>query len=97
MKNLFFLLKSALPLILIPLFFLSPLNYGQFASIWDQYPEEVKEKNSFKRFEWFYRQRAIPYDTISIHTFNSEKKKEIQKYVEGESSFANNLQWNSIN
>lgn len=96
MKNLFFLLKSTLPLILIPLFFLSPLNYGQFASIWDQYPEEVKEKNSFKRFEWFYRQRAIPYDTISIHTFNSEKEKEIQKYVEGENFFANNLQWNSI-
>jgi len=96
MKNLFFLIKSALPLILILLFFFSPLNYAQFASIWDQYPDEIKEKNSFKRFEWFYRQRAIPYDTISIHTYYSEKRNEIEKYVEGENILLNNLQWNSI-
>jgi len=95
-ENLFSLLKSVLLITLISLFFLSSLNYGQYASVWDQYPEEVKERNSFKRFEWFYRQRAIPYDTISTHTYISERKKEIQKYVRSEYTLANNLQWNSI-
>ena len=33
-------------------------TYGQFISVWDQVPEEIREKNSFKRYEWFYRPRT---------------------------------------
>ncbi|MCH8033617.1 MAG: T9SS type A sorting domain-containing protein [Bacteroidetes bacterium] len=72
------------------------LLVSQQTSIWDQVPEEIRERNSFKRFEWFYRQRAIPYDTLSIHTYYSESKKEIQKHINGVQNSPNALQWNSI-
>ncbi|MBE0569998.1 MAG: T9SS type A sorting domain-containing protein [Ignavibacteriaceae bacterium] len=32
--------------------------YGQYQSVWDQVPEDIREKNSFKRYEWFYRPRT---------------------------------------
>ena len=32
--------------------------YGQYQSVWDQIPEEIRQKNSFKRYEWFYRPRT---------------------------------------
>jgi len=85
-------------LILLMALTLFPFNLliSQQASIWDQVPEEIRERNSFKRFEWFYRQRAIPYDTISIHTYYSESKKEIQKHIDGVQNSPNALQWNSI-
>ena len=39
------------------LLFLIPM-YGQYQSVWDQVPEEIRQKNSFKRYEWFYRPRT---------------------------------------
>ena len=77
-------------------FFPYTLLISQQISIWDRVPEEIREKNSFKRFEWFYRQRAIPYDTLSIHKYNSEMEKEIQKNINGVQNSPNALQWNSI-
>jgi photosystem II stability/assembly factor-like uncharacterized protein len=93
MKKLYFLLNAVLLII-----FIFPVNssVAQQISLWDQVPEEIREKNSFKRFEWFYRQRAFPYDTISIHTYNTELEKEIRKGIEGDQSTLNNLQWTSI-
>jgi len=69
---------------------------SQQSSIWDRVPEEIRERNSFKRFEWFYRQRAIPYDTISIHTYSSEREKEIQKNISGIQNSPDALQWTSV-
>lgn len=70
----------------------SPVQ-GQHKSLWDQVPPQIKERNSFKRFEWFYRQRAYPNDTISIHTYFAEREREIQKYSIENPNYANNLQW----
>ena len=36
--------------------FKSP-STAPFISEWDKVPAEIKDKNSFKRFEWFYRSR----------------------------------------
>ncbi len=83
----------------VPLFvflFLFDPSLAQQASIWDQVPEEIRERNSFKRLEWFYRQRSAPYDTIPIQVYRSELKKEIQNAIEGIENPLNNLQWSSI-
>ena len=61
----------------IPIFiflFLFDPAFAQQVSIWDQVPEEIKEKNSFKRMEWFYRQRSAPFDTVPSHIYLSELK-----------------------
>lgn len=31
---------------------------GQFLSFWDAMPDHIRAKNSYKRFEWFYRPRT---------------------------------------
>ena len=88
MKKLLFLLAFT--------FFPFTSLISQQTSIWDQMPEEIRERNSFKRFEWFYRQRAIPYDTLSIQTYYSEREKEIQKQNNGGQNSPNALQWSSL-
>lgn len=42
-------------------------------------PDNIKSRNAFKRAEWFYNQRAFPYDTIPATLFIREKDREIQK------------------
>jgi photosystem II stability/assembly factor-like uncharacterized protein len=83
--------------LLLLLLFLSPyfLTYAQQASIWDRVPEEVSKTNPFKRFEWFYRQRALPYDTIPLHTYITERDKEIQKIKNG-TNVGDLLPWVSV-
>jgi len=63
--------------ILVVLIFFSTQMFGQYASQWDQVPEKIKERKSFKRLEWFYRQRAFPLDTIPLTKYLSEKEKQI--------------------
>ncbi|MBA4250760.1 MAG: hypothetical protein C0425_01865 [Chlorobiaceae bacterium] len=65
-------------LVLAVLLFLPTNIFPQFVSDWDKVPEWMSERNSFKRLEWFYRQRAFPYDTISISKFRMERTKEIE-------------------
>ncbi|MHA2033179.1 MAG: WD40/YVTN/BNR-like repeat-containing protein, partial [Candidatus Kariarchaeaceae archaeon] len=96
MKKFTFLLKLIIPLIAFLFILQTPDIYPQQASLWDQFPEEIRERNSFKRFEWFYRQRAYPYDTISYHTYLYELEIEIQKEIESSQNSNSNLQWNSI-
>ena len=73
-----FTAKKLLILLLLPLF-LSVELYAQQKSIWDRLPDEVREKNAFKRLEWFYRQRENPDGTFPIDTYYSERSKEIAK------------------
>ena len=60
---------------------------AQQASIWDRFPEDIKSRNWFKRFEWFYQQRAFPYDTIPqyeyINNINLEKEKHANRINNG--------------
>lgn len=59
-----------------------------FVSEWDKVPEEIRNKNSFKRFEWFYRSRLdtrgdFPKDfieqqkSIELHKVNSMDKNNV--------------------
>ncbi|MBT8378843.1 MAG: T9SS type A sorting domain-containing protein [Ignavibacteria bacterium] len=82
-------------LLFVFLFLFDPV-LAQQASVWDQVPEEIRERNSFKRIEWFYRQRSAPLDTIPSHVYLAELESEIQKAIEGPENPLNNLQWNSI-
>ena len=42
-------------------------------------PDYIRERKAFKRSEWFYNQRAFPYDTIPAVKYQREMTKEIQK------------------
>ena len=90
MKNVMLVLYLVLLTLLIGL--VEPVH-AQYASKWDQIPAEIKERNFFKRYEWFYRQRAFPHDTVSMHTYFSEFQKEKQKIAEQGEFTVNNLQW----
>jgi len=59
------------------LFLFSAQSFAQYASVWDQVPSKIKDRKSFKRLEWFYRQRAFPLDTIPLTKYFSEKEKQI--------------------
>lgn len=82
--------------ILFLLFFTDLSVFAQQASIWDRVPEDIKNQNWFKRYEWFMRPRMFPYDTIPIYTFRAELKKEMVKDKLNKGSNLNNLQWNNI-
>ncbi len=52
---------------------------AQFKSVWDKIPDEVREKNSFKRYEWFYRTRTdengiFPKEHVNQQIVNEERK-----------------------
>nr|HPN39714.1 hypothetical protein [Melioribacteraceae bacterium] len=46
---------------------------------WENVADNVKSRKYFKRAEWFYKQRAAPYDTICVTQLNSEYKTEKEK------------------
>jgi len=54
-------------------------SFAQQNSIFNSIPAEIKQYNYYKRFEWFYHQRAFPFDTLSIHTYHRERINEIAK------------------
>ncbi len=66
-------------LLIVCLFaFVFPVS-AQFKSVWDKIPEEVKQKNSFKRYEWFYRTRTddngiFPKEHINQQILLEERK-----------------------
>ena len=63
------------------LIYLFPLTSAtaQYSSILDQFPEDVKKTNPFKRFKWHYEQIAFPYDTIPMYKYATELKNEVNK------------------
>jgi len=69
---------------------------AQYASLWDRVPEEIKETKQFKRFEWFYKQRAYPYDTIPRYQYIAERNKEISKIKNLKKVNQSGLSWSSI-
>jgi photosystem II stability/assembly factor-like uncharacterized protein len=70
----FRLLLPAFLLLCVPL-----TTFAQSTSVWDNVPANIKARNSFKRVEAFYRQRAVPFDTVPVYRFNTERLKEIAK------------------
>ncbi len=65
------------------LLFIIP-TYGQFISVWDQVPEEIREKNSFKRYEWFYRPRTDETGIFPKEHVNQQIAIEEQKVAEND-------------
>jgi photosystem II stability/assembly factor-like uncharacterized protein len=64
--------------------------------MWDRIPEAIKQTKPYQRFEWFYKQRVFPYDTIPkthyLNVIRAEKEK-IERNINKGSSF---LQWSSL-
>jgi len=50
-----------------------------FVSPWDNVPEEIRKKNSFKRFEWFYRSRLDERGDFPREHIYRQKVSEVQK------------------
>ena len=80
--------------ILIFLFQLT-VALAQYASIWDQIPED-KKTNAFKRYEAIYKQIAFPYDTIPMVQYATEIEREIQKIKSNQRETLTELQWTFI-
>jgi hypothetical protein len=84
-------------LAILLLFLLPDLSvFAQQASIWDRYPEEVKSRNWFKRYEWIMRPRMFPYDTLPIYTFRAELKKEMEKDRLNKGNGLSNIMWENV-
>ncbi len=57
-------------LFLMSFLFLLPCSIiAQQKSMWDRIPEDIKQTKPYQRFEWFYKQRAFPYDTIPQYRY----------------------------
>lgn len=50
-----------------------------FVSEWDKVPDEIKNKNSFKRFEWFYRSRLNEKGDFPKEFIEQQKQIEMRK------------------
>jgi len=59
-------------------------------------PEHIKERKAYKRAEWFFDQRAFPYDTIPVIKYRQEMTKEIQKAKSNLSKSVDDLNWTSV-
>jgi len=53
--------------------------FAQFNSVWDKVSNEVKSKNSFKRYEWFYRPRTDEKGIYPKEYIEQQKKIEMEK------------------
>jgi photosystem II stability/assembly factor-like uncharacterized protein len=70
---------------------------AQSNSHWDRIPEQVKERKPFKRFEWFYRQRALPFDTIPSYALEQARSIEKKKYrFRSPQSMALDVSWTPL-
>jgi len=59
-------------------------------------PEQIKNRKAFKRAEWFYTQRAFPYDTIPATMYVKEKDREIQKARSNRMKSSDSSTWKPI-
>lgn len=72
-------MKYKMNLVLFLCFLTIANIYPQDAKKWDEAPESVKSRKYFKRAEWFFRSRSVPFDTICVTKLNSEYRKEKAK------------------
>lgn len=70
-------------------------GYAQERSTWDAVPGSVRDRNAFKRIEWFYRTRALPNDTIPASVFEREREREMEK-TSTRTAEAIDLTWTGI-
>ncbi len=58
---------------------------AQFVNAWEAVPEEIRSKNSFKRYEWFYRPRTDAQGKFPFEHVNRIVESEEQKIREAKS------------
>ncbi len=76
----YFNTKSLLPgLFTVFLFLLLPDANSQTISKWDQFPASVKNRNSFKRLEWFYKPRMNEKDIFPREYIDKQMQEEQSK------------------
>ncbi len=62
-----------------------------FVSEWDKVPAEIRNKNSFKRFEWFYRSRLDARGDFPKEFIDMQREADKQKQVYNENNIWTNL------
>ena len=76
----YFNTKSLLPgLFTAFLFLLLPDANSQTVSKWDQFPASIKNRNSFKRLEWFYKPRMNEKDVFPREFIDKQRQEEQSK------------------
>jgi photosystem II stability/assembly factor-like uncharacterized protein len=76
--------------------FLSLEAICQQDNLFSRVPENLKNRNVFKRFTWFYEQRAFPSDTFPAGIYRKEMNREIEKAKLNAGRTNDNCQWRSI-
>jgi photosystem II stability/assembly factor-like uncharacterized protein len=89
-------MKKHILFLLSFLFLLPGSIIAQQKSIWDDIPEDIKQTKPYKRFEWFYKQRAFPYDTIPQYRFIETVEREKEKIKSRFGKITNLPEWTSI-
>jgi len=88
MKKLFLLVLS---LSLLPF-----MGYSQGNPNWDNIPDDIKNSKPFKRFEWFYQQRAFPYDQIPYDKYAQVVHEERIDMINKNTCRNADLEWTSV-
>jgi len=70
--------------------------FPQKSSFWSRIPESIKSRKVYKRFEWDYKQRAFPYDTIPGTRYRQDISREILKIKYNNKADLDNCEWHSI-
>jgi len=76
--------------------FLNQNFLAQSQSVWNKIPFDIKSRKYFKRFEWDYKQRAFPNETIPEKKYAKIRRMEI-KQIKTQNLFKSSLpSWTSI-
>jgi photosystem II stability/assembly factor-like uncharacterized protein len=59
-------------------------------------PDHIRSRKAYKRAEWFYIQRTVPYDTFPLYGYANEKKREIDKAKSNRSDGDAYPYWSSV-
>ena len=80
----------------IATFFFLPILIAQQKSVWDRIPEDLRKTKPYQRFEWFYKQRAFPYDTIPQYRYIKEMDLAKENAKSSRNKISSPLVWTSI-
>jgi len=89
-------MKKHILFLLSFLFLLLGSIMAQQKSIWDRIPEDIKQTKPYQRFEWFYKQRAFPYDTIPQYKYIEIVEREKERIKTSRSKISDLPVWTSI-
>ncbi|RJP57420.1 MAG: T9SS C-terminal target domain-containing protein [Ignavibacteriales bacterium] len=81
------LFNKSIFLITSALMFFSPEVYAQYSNWWDSVPDQIRNKNSFLRYEAFYRPRTDETGKLPLEKFREEMSMEKLKLSKGNSKF----------